>query len=33
VPAIADVPDGAVFGVSLGPVDGGGATPVLTGQL
>jgi hypothetical protein len=34
VPAMADVPDGAVFGVSLGPADGAsGATPVLTGEL
>jgi uncharacterized membrane protein YgdD (TMEM256/DUF423 family) len=34
VPGIADVPDGAVFGVSLGSADGAGdSTPVLTGEL
>jgi hypothetical protein len=34
VPGLADVPDGALFGVSLGSVDGGGeSTPVLTGEL
>ena len=34
VDGLADVPEGATFGVSLGPVGGGGdATPVLTGEL
>ena len=34
VDGLADVPEGATFGVSLGPVGGGGeATPVLTGEI
>jgi hypothetical protein len=34
VPGLADVPAGTLFGVSLGPVDGGsGSAPVLTGEL
>jgi hypothetical protein len=34
VEGLADVPEGATFGVSLGPVGGGGdTTPVLTGEL
>lgn len=33
VDGLADLPSGAVFGVSLVPIDGGVGTPVLTGGL
>jgi len=33
VDGLADLPPGTVFGVSLVPLDGGVATPVLTGRL